>query len=84
MRPRHIQLQDGSIMFLPKGNPPTQVDGFVRDPQNEFHFIPNMPPCTLRVLISKILPCKKVLISDGCQLGHTVSFAQCSGCKDRK
>lgn len=76
------EMDDGTRWFPPRGQPPAEMPGYVRDPGNPFIFRPSMPPCILRVeqTIELCGGCGRTLKTWACQAGQKAGFKQCSKC----
>jgi len=82
---------DGSITYEQEDDPPRDINGYKRDPDNPWHFIPLWPECKLRHgtgvryancgCIDIIMRCSN---PDTVQFGNRVSHEQCQNCQGRK
>lgn len=54
---RYLTYIDGSIEFIKRGLPPTEVPGFEVDPGNPYIFRPILPPCKRRTTVKVPTPC---------------------------
>lgn len=81
-------LPDKSIVYPTKGvEPPPDVEGYVRDPQNSFRFIPKWFSCDYRVQSQFIKSCGNVTIKAFCGhpdspvgQGNEVTLPICESC----
>lgn len=82
---------DGSIRYEHEGEPPRDINGYKRDPNDPFHFVPLWPECSLRHgvgvryancgCIDIIMRCNN---PDTPQFGNRVNHEQCQVCQWRK
>lgn len=80
IRPR--TLPDGSIVFPNRGNPPNEVPGYVRDPNDKFHFILDYEEeCKFRKTRIYTMPCGKIGIEVKCEkLDKNATPFVCNSC----
>ena len=79
--------QDGSIVYPHRGKPPSEIDGYIRDPGDEFRLIPEFPKCPELVNNSYSKPCPlggvKWVTSFWCKkYQQNTSVTNCKECVD--
>ena len=87
-RPVHFE-PDGSIIYDKDGwEPPRDIDGYTRDPQNAWRFLPLWPVCRLRLATGvRLANCGCVGVIMRCNdprspvFGQQAAYNQCAGCK---
>jgi hypothetical protein len=80
-------LPDGSVLYAKTGfEPPPDLEGFVRDPENAWHFLPLWPKCKKRIQTQLVKQCGAISVlsvcaHSGCPFKQQeVSLADCQGC----
>lgn len=89
----HVE-EDGTIVYKREEGewePPLDINGYQRDPQNEWRFTPLWKPCALRHLaavryascgcIGVIMRCNH---PEACHFGIRVTHTDCDECPHRK
>jgi hypothetical protein len=91
-RDRRVQFaDDGTILYLEREGdwfePPREINGYQRDPNDEFRFLPLWPQCVLRVgLAVRYARCGCIEIIMRCNnlksphLADRVKWEQCRDC----
>lgn len=51
-----IKLTNGSIVFDKKGPIPPEQEGYMRNPNDPYHFLPILKPCVYREVIERRKP----------------------------
>ena len=80
---------DGSVMYVKKGQePPPDLDGFSRDPQNPWRFIPLWQACDWRYQTQYLKQCGALAVRTTCRnpdgptgKGQVVEFNHCQACQ---
>ncbi len=92
-RDRPVRFEnDGSIIYDKDGwEPPRDIDGYRRDPQNAWRFLPLWPVCPMRLATGvRLLNCGCVGVIMRCNhpqastFSQQVTYAQCETCRSRK
>lgn len=84
-------MSDGSVVYPKKGfEPPPPIDGYERDPGNEWRFKPLWPACKARTQVIGHKPCGAIHIVTRCMctacplFKGVVSLGDCEGCSVRE
>lgn len=86
-------MEDKSILFAKSEKdwePPPEPEGYTRDPENPWRFLPAWPECKKRLQTPFVKPCGAIRIlticnCPGCPLRREeVTVAQCESCEHRK
>lgn len=81
-------LQGGFIAYPRKGvEPPPDIEGYVRDPQDSYRFIPKWFQCDFRIQSQYVKSCGNVTIKSFCShqespvgQGNEVELPVCQAC----
>jgi hypothetical protein len=79
-------LQDGSIVFPNKGQgaPDKEIPFYRRDPNDPFHYIPDLPSCNFKqTKVVGLRSCGLPILRDTCCKGYEVSLETCCFCTER-
>lgn len=78
---KYTRMDDGSIVFPKRGDPPLEVPNYTRDPKDPYKFTPSFIPCMHRIALTKILPCGK-LSYGGWQCAYKGAIVSVTICKE--
>jgi hypothetical protein len=88
---RPVFAKDGSFEYPRTGDvPPDEVDGYQRDPENGWRFVPVWPACRLRLMGTRMKPNGCIEIVAMCNnpalpiFGKPVICQTCTDCEARK
>lgn len=90
-RPLHIE-PDGTIVYDKREGdwePPRDIDGYQRDPNDPFRFTPLWKPCALRLQVGvRLANCGCIQVRMRCnnpaaELGKNVKYTDCEACQHR-
>ena len=95
--PAFVEGRDRPVHFEPSGaivyekenwEPPRDIDGYRRDPQDPWRFLPLWPVCALRLCTGvRLVNCGCIGVIMRCNdprstvLGQQVKYSQCAQCK---
>lgn len=82
---RYTTMDDGSVVFARRGEPPPDLPSYTRDPDDPYVFHPKFPDCRHRLHVIERGRCGKVIGRIWrCELKCTnVSVPFCNRCEDR-
>lgn len=83
-------MPDKSVIYAKSGfEPPPELDGYERDPNNAWRFIPKWPECKKRIQTPLVKQCGAVTILSVCAHSNCplkqlqVKVSDCQGCPFR-
>jgi hypothetical protein len=80
---RYREYDDGTRVFPPRGNPPAEMPGYIRDEGNPFVFYPILPECELRVQQYVLTQCcGKQHAYWACKADGLAGYRKCSQCTE--
>lgn len=84
-------MPDGSVVYVKKGwEPPPDIPGYRRDPNDKWKFLPLWVPCKTRAQVKQMKPCGAITVLTVCTNGECPKHQQplvltdCANCPFRK
>lgn len=73
--------KDGTIDFVHKGKPPACPEGYLPDPQDKWHFIPDVGHCQYRAVSTREVSCCGNINTLCCKyLNLPIGYKSCMKC----